>query len=59
MIEYRGGEAVGERTYRFPDESGYEMAVTVETEGENVTVVTAPTVEELDEIHDVSPATGS
>ena len=59
LIEFRGGEAVGDRTYTFPDESGYEMAVTIVTEGNNVTIVTAPTVEELDEIHDVSPATGS
>jgi hypothetical protein len=59
MIEYRGGEAVGDRTYTFPEESGYDLAITIRTEGNSVTIVTAPTVEELDEIHDVSPATGS
>ena len=61
LIEFRGGEAVSddERTYEFAGTSGYEMAVTIDTDGDRVTIVTAPSVEQLDEIHTVESATGS
>ena len=49
LVEIRGGERVEgyEHTYSFDAETGYEMAVTVVPDGERVTVVTAPTVEDL------------
>jgi len=55
MIEYRGGEPVDgyERTYEFGASSDYDMALTIQTEGDRVTVVKAPTVEELDEVHGI------
>jgi hypothetical protein len=51
LIEIRGGEAVGEQTYTFGGDSGYDMALTIRTDGPRVTIVTAPTVEQLDEVH--------
>ncbi|MEF8821233.1 MAG: Hvo_1808 family surface protein [Halovenus sp.] len=55
MIEYRGGQPVegSDQTYEFGANSDYEMALTIQTDGDRVTVVKAPTVEELDEIHGV------
>ena len=53
MIEYRGGQPVdgSERTYEFGADSDYDMALTIQTDGDRVTVVKAPTVEALDEVH--------
>jgi len=49
LVGIRGGERVEgyEYTYTFDGETGYEMAVTLVPDGERVTVVTAPTVEDL------------
>lgn len=51
LIAFRGGEAVGDRIYEFDPDSGYDIALEIRTEGSQVTVVTAPTVEQLDEVH--------
>jgi hypothetical protein len=53
LIEYRGGQQVEgrERTYTFGPDSEFDMAVTIRTDGDTVTVVTAPTVEALAAVH--------
>lgn len=51
LIDIRGGEEVGENTYEFDGDSGYEMALTIRTNGSRVTVVTAPTVDQLEAVH--------
>jgi hypothetical protein len=55
MIQYRGGQPVDgyERTYEFGANSDYDMALTIQTEGDRVTVVKAPTVEDLEDVHGV------
>ncbi|SDJ24717.1 hypothetical protein SAMN05216226_101307 [Halovenus aranensis] len=51
----RGGEAVDgyEHTYRFGENSDWDMALTLVPDGSTVTVVTAPTVEDLTAVHDI------
>jgi len=53
MIAYRGGQPVAglDRTYEFGPDSEYEMALRIESAGDRVTVVTAPTVDALGEVH--------
>ena len=55
LIDIRGGQSVEglENTYEFGDNSDYDMALTLVTDGSTVTVVTAPTVDDLSAIHDV------
>ena len=49
LAEIRGGEPVAgyEHTFRFDEDSAYDMALTLVPDGGRVTVVTAPTVEQL------------
>lgn len=58
LIEYRGGERVGENTYRFAPETGYDMALEIRTNGTRVSIVTAPSVEQLAEVHPPESSTG-
>lgn len=59
LIGIRGGEAVedADRTYEFGADSEFGGAVTLETEDDRLWIVTAPSVEELGEIHDITDAT--
>lgn len=59
LIEYRDGERVAENTYRFDPETGYDMALAIRTNGTRVTIVTAPTVEQLDEVHPLAATSDS
>jgi hypothetical protein len=43
---------VGDGVYRIPEGGGYADAFRVRRNGSTVTVVNAPTVEELDRVHD-------
>ena len=54
LIDYRGGEPVEgyEGVYSFEEDSEFDMALSVQIEGDRVWIVTAPTVEELDAVHD-------
>jgi hypothetical protein len=56
LIDIRNGESVDglTDTYEFGDNSDYDMALTIVTDGSTVTIVTAPTVDALSAIHDVS-----
>ncbi|WP_436901366.1 Hvo_1808 family surface protein [Halovenus halobia] len=56
LIAFRGGEEVTDRTYEFDPESGYDMALEIRTDGSQVTIVTAPTVEQLDAVHAEAPS---
>lgn len=49
LIDYRGGEPVEgyEYTYTFGEDSEFDMALTIVPDGDRVTVVKAPSVEEL------------
>jgi hypothetical protein len=49
LVDIRGGERVDglAHTYRFDDETGYDIALTLVPDGDRVTVVTAPSVEAL------------
>jgi PGF-CTERM protein len=53
LIEYRNGQRVEgyEYTYTFGEDSEFDMAMTLVPDGDRVTVVTAPTVEDLQAIH--------
>lgn len=55
LIEIRGGDAVEgrNRTYEFGADSEFDGAVTVAIEDDRLWIVTAPSVGELGEIHDV------
>ncbi|MFC7057799.1 Hvo_1808 family surface protein [Halovenus salina] len=55
LASIRGGEAVEEyeNTYRFGENSAWDMALTIVPDGSTVTVVTAPTVEDLTAVHDI------
>ena len=56
LIEYRGGERVDEtHTYEFDEGSGFDMALRIGLDDDRVWIVTAPSVDELDEVHDVEP----
>ena len=54
LIDYRGGEPVEgyEGVYIFEEDSEFDQALSVQIEGDRVWIVTAPSVEELDAIHD-------
>lgn len=54
LIDYRGGEPVEgyDGVYAFDEDSEFDMAVSVQVDGDRAWIVTAPTVEELDAIHD-------
>ncbi|MXR51509.1 hypothetical protein GRX03_07815 [Halovenus sp. WSH3] len=56
LIAYRGGERVSESTYQFGPETGYDMALQIRTDGTRVTIVTAPTVDQLEEVHPPDPS---
>ena len=49
LAEIRGGEPIEgyTHTFRFDEDSAYDMALTLVPDGDRVTVVTAPTVEQL------------
>jgi len=49
LVEIRGGEPVegSPHTFRFDEDSAYDMALALVPDGNRVTVVTAPTVEQL------------
>ena len=49
VVDYYGGESVGENTYKITD-SDFADAVWVSVDGNTVTVVNAPTVEELTQV---------
>ncbi|MFC7074779.1 Hvo_1808 family surface protein [Halovenus rubra] len=55
LIELRGGTAVDgyKHTYTFEDSDEWNLAVTIVPDGSTVTVVTAPTVDDLTAIHDI------
>lgn len=61
LVEYRGGSEVDGTSdvYAFPDDSAFEMAVALRTQGENVTVVTAPKISQLTTVHDGLELDGS
>ncbi|MFW6017570.1 MAG: Hvo_1808 family surface protein [Halapricum sp.] len=59
LLDYRGAEPVpeSESTYRIPDDERFGDAFYVEQDGTNVTIVNAPTVEELSDVRaDAAPA---
>jgi PGF-CTERM protein len=49
LVAHYGGEAVGENTYRITD-TAFADAVWVEVDGDTVTIVNAPTVDELTQV---------
>lgn len=53
LVAYRGGEAVADApgTYSFGPDSAFDMAVSIRQDGDTVTVVTAPTVDQLQAVH--------
>jgi len=53
LVDYRNGQRVDgyEYTYTFGEDSAFDMALTIVPDGDRVTIVTAPSVEELTEIH--------
>ena len=55
LIEFRNGQPVdgAENTYTFGEESEFDMAVTIIQDGDRVTIVSGPSVEDLPEIHDI------
>ena len=55
LAEFRNGQRVDgyEFTYSFGEDSEYDMAVTIVPDGDQITIVTAPTVEDLTAVHDV------
>jgi hypothetical protein len=57
LLQYWGGERVDSQTwrYRIPEgESEFADAFRVSVEGDTVTIVNAPTTDELDDVHDSS-----
>jgi hypothetical protein len=57
LLEHHGAERVDAQTarYRIPEgESAYADAFRVVTEGDRVVIVNAPTVDQLDDVHDPS-----
>jgi len=54
LAEYRDGALADgyENVYTFEDSESYEMAAAIQQDGETVTIVTAPTVEELTAVHE-------
>jgi len=55
LIEFRNGERVDgyASTYTFGEDSAFDMALTIVPDGDQVTIVTAPSVEDLTAVHDV------
>ena len=53
LIEFRGGQESPdyENTWTFGPESDFDMALTLEADGNRLTIVTAPAVNELESIH--------
>jgi len=51
LIDIRGGEEISQDTYVFGNSSAYDMALEIRTDGTQVTIVTAPSVDQLDDIH--------
>ncbi|NHN48326.1 hypothetical protein G9464_12060 [Halostella sp. JP-L12] len=51
LLDEHGAEAVGENTYRVPEESAFDDAFRVVRDGRTVEVVNAPTVEDVDGVH--------
>lgn len=53
LLEYRGGEQVTgyANVYDFGGTGGYEMAVAIERAGDELWIVTAPTVDDLEAVH--------
>ncbi len=53
LARYRGGEPVeaAEHTWRFDASSDFDMVVTLELQGASLRIVTAPTVEDLSNVH--------
>jgi len=49
LVDYYGGAAVGENTYRITD-TAFADAVWVDVDGDTVTVVNAPTLDELTQV---------
>jgi hypothetical protein len=49
LVDYYGGEAVGENTYRITD-TGFADAVWVGVDDDTVTIVNAPTLDELTQV---------
>ncbi|MFC6836935.1 Hvo_1808 family surface protein [Halomarina ordinaria] len=56
VLDYHDAERVGERTYRLPDGSGYGDAVHLAVDGDRVTIVNAPTADDLSGVHAVDVA---
>lgn len=52
LISIRGGENLNNGTYRFAPDSGYDIALQIRTDGETVTIVSAPTVDQLTAVHE-------
>jgi len=55
LVGFRNGERADgyEFTYTFGEDSAFDMALTIVPDGDRITVVTAPTVEDLTAVHDV------
>lgn len=55
LIDYRGGDPheTYADTYTFGDGSAFDMALTLDHDGDRLWVVTAPTVDAFDEVHGV------
>jgi len=55
LVNFRGGEPVEgyEYTYTFGEDSEYDMVLTLVPDGNQVTIVKAPSVDELTNVHDV------
>lgn len=53
LLEYWGAEQRGDGVWRIPeDESGFADAFRVTVSGDTVTIVNAPTTDDLDDVHD-------
>lgn len=53
LIEFRVGDLADGYTNVYEFDRDYDMVVAVDTEGGTVTIVTAPTVDDLAQVHDV------
>ncbi|MFC7156031.1 Hvo_1808 family surface protein [Halomarina halobia] len=50
LLDYHGAERVGNATYRLPDDGGYGGAIHLAVEDKTVTIVKAPTVDDLPDV---------
>lgn len=59
LVEFRDGDPIeeGADVFTFEDSAAFEMALSVDRTGDRVQIVTAPTVETLDTVHDVDIGT--